>query len=355
MTLKASFVPSKSVCTEHPAKGVAEMREEAIRPDHLMRINAKLHAHDVQELLTYKKEFVEIVCPACEHRNYRYTFLKNGFTFVICKNCETMFINPRPTFEKLLEFYVKSKSIRHWNDHIFPASEDSKRIEIFAPRALKVTELVRKFKVPTGVLIDIGAGFGTFCEEIKKLNIFDKVVAVEPSSYLAETCRLKGLEVIAKPVEQLNFVGKVSVITNFELIEHLYSPKRFLLSCASLLSKGGLFILSTPNIKGFDLLILGKLSNNVAGPNHLNYFHSQSIKHLLRSCKFEVLEILTPGKLDVELVRKKILEGKLNVRRQPFLKQILLDRYDSVGDKFQSFLSENRLSSHMWIVARKIL
>lgn len=28
--------------------------------------------------------------------------------------------------------------------------------------------------------MDVGAGFGTFCEEVKKLGIFDRVVAVEP-------------------------------------------------------------------------------------------------------------------------------------------------------------------------------
>jgi len=329
------------------------MKEESIRPTQLMNINAKLHAEDVKQLLAHKKEFVKIPCPACESHNYQYAFEKDGFTFVTC-DCETLFINPRPTLKMLQEFYANSTSMKHWNDCIFPASENARRIKIFEPRALKVAELVKKFKVPTKILIDVGAGFGTFCEEIKKLNIFDKVIAIEPSNSLAKTCSLKGLDVIAKPVEKINFKGKASVITNFELIEHLYWPKNFLLLCASLLPKGGLFFLTTPNIKGFDLLVLGKLSNNIGVPNHLNYFHPSSIKYLLQSCKFEVLEILTPGKLDAELVRKKTLSGELDISNQPFLKQILFDRWDSVKKQFQSFLSENLLSSHMWVIARKL-
>lgn len=48
-------------------------------------------------------------------------------------------------------------------------------------------ELWRRYvSGPSDVLIDVGAGFGTFCEEVSKLRFFDKVVAIEPSRGLAE-------------------------------------------------------------------------------------------------------------------------------------------------------------------------
>ena len=65
------------------------------------------------------------------------------------------------------------------------------------------------------------------------------------------------------------------------------------------------------------------------------------------------MEVLTPGKLDAELVRKKILTGELDVSLQPFLNQILVDEWERVGDSLQQFLADNMLSSHMWLVARK--
>lgn len=328
------------------------MKEENIRPDHLMRKNAKLHAEDVQQLLRHRKEFVEILCPACESNNYHVVFKKDGFTFVTCTKCETVFINPRPTFEMLIEFYAMSKSIKHWNDKIFPASEDSRRSQIFTPRVKRVIELCRKHNTATKILLDVGAGFGTFCEEAKKMNVFDKVIAVEPSHGLAESCRRKNLDVIEKPIEEAN-LDKVSVITNFELIEHLYWPKDFLLACGRALPMDGLLILTTPNIKGFDLIVLGELSDNIGGPNHLNYFHPISLSHLLQRCGFEVIEIMTPGKLDAELVRKKILSGELEVSSYPFLKHILVDQWETAGEAFQHFLTNNRLSSHLWMVARK--
>jgi hypothetical protein len=100
--------------------------------------------------------------------------------------------------------------------------------------------------------------------------------------------------------------------------------------------------------------VLGKLSDNVRDPNHLNYFHPKSLGHLLQRCGFNVIEVMTPGKLDAELVRKKILSGKFDVSNRPFLKYILIDRWEAVGEAFQRFLADNGLSSHLWMVAKRV-
>ena len=331
------------------------MKESEIRPENLMQENAALQIEDVQRLLTLADEFVEISCPACESRHYDIRFQKSGFTFVSCKECETLFINPRPTREMLAEYYGNARSLKHWNDCIFPMTEASRRAQIFAPRASRVVELCRKHGVATGTLLDVGAGFGTFCEEMMSLNVFDEVIAVEASHEMAETCRRRGISVIEGPIESVELDRRdVSVVSNFELIEHLFWPREFLLACAQALSLGGMLILTTPNIKGFDLLVLGALSDNVDGPNHLNYFHPSSLARLLEVCGFELMEMLTPGKLDAELVRSKILDGQLDVGTHPFLKHILVDTYESNGQAFQRFLAANGLSSHLWVVARKV-
>jgi hypothetical protein len=85
---------------------------------------------------------------------------------------------------------------------------------------------------------------------------------------------------------------------------------------------------------------------------HLNYFNPASLSLLLNSCGFEVLEALTPGRLDAELVRNKILEDQFDVSSQPFLQQVLLENWEQAGEKFQNFLSAAGLSSNLWIIAR---
>jgi len=166
---------------------MSEIREEDIRPDLLMREHARLHAKDIKRLLAQRSGFVNINCPACESDNNQAAFDKDGFAFVACKECGTVFINPRPTLKMLKEFYTSSKSIKYWGSKIFPATEGSRRERIFSPRAKNVAELTREYDSETKTLLDVGAGFGTFCEEIKKLDIFEDVIAVEPSHELAET------------------------------------------------------------------------------------------------------------------------------------------------------------------------
>lgn len=329
------------------------MKENEIRPGNLMQEYKNLHFNDIEKLLLQKGKFVFVGCPACDQKNTKFLFKKKGFSFVKCNNCETVFVNPRPTFEMLMNFYEESDCFKYWNDKIFPASENARRNSIFKPRAENIVELCTKYKTGKKILMDVGAGFGTFCEEIEKLNIFDGVVAVEPSDRLAETCEKKNLTVIKKPIEEVSFKN-VDVITNFELIEHLFDPKIFIAACGKLLNKNGLLILTTPNIKGFDLMVLGDKSNNIVAPNHLNYFNIESLSYLLTKLGFEVLEILTPGKLDAEIVRKKIINKELDISNNPFLKNILIDRWENIGKEFQDFLANNNLSSHLWIVARKM-
>jgi hypothetical protein len=74
---------------------------------------------------------------------------------------------------------------------------------------------------------------------------------------------------------------------------------------------------------------------------------------MLEKLNMKVLECVTPGRLDAELVRNKVLEGEFSLAAQPFLQKILIDEWDTHGQAFQDFLSSNGLSSNLWIVARK--
>ncbi|MCC6906218.1 MAG: methyltransferase domain-containing protein, partial [Anaerolineae bacterium] len=224
---------------------------------------------------------------------------------------------------------------------------------IFRPRARRTLEICSRYHVPTGTLLEVGAGFGTFCEEIRAGSAFERIIAVEPTPDLAETCRARGLEVIATPIEEVSLpAGSVDVVASFEVLEHLFSPQRFVEDCSKLLAPGGLLIVTCPNIRGFDLVTLGPLSETI-DVEHLNYFHPASLRLLFERCGLEVLEVQTPGQLDAELVRKKALAGEIDLSSQPFLQQILLDEWERAGATFQSFLADNLLSSHMWVIGRK--
>jgi SAM-dependent methyltransferase len=331
---------------------VKSFSEEEIRPRALMEDKRGRLDADRDYLLSRRAEWVTVPCPACDAAEHAPRLQKLGFSYSECVRCGTLFTNPRPSPAVLHEFYASSQNYAYWNAHIFPASETVRRERIFRPRAERTAELCRKHGVGTGTLLEVGAAFGTFCEEMRRLAVFQRIVAVEPTPDLAAKCRERGLEVLEMPVEKVPAAVRADVVASFEVIEHLFSPRDYVLQCAQVLVPGGLLVLTCPNIRGFDLATLGVLSDSI-DHEHLNYFHTRSLPLLLERSGFDMLEVSTPGRLDAELVRKHALSGALDLSGQPWLRELLVDRFETLGGPFQDFLAAQGMSSHMWAVARK--
>jgi 2-polyprenyl-3-methyl-5-hydroxy-6-metoxy-1,4-benzoquinol methylase len=329
--------------------------ENEIRPKDLIDGQKIAMHNDIKYLRSFSSEYVNVKCPACGSIKNTLKYKKYDFDIVECAKCKTNYTNPRPTSKILGDFYNKSQSYDFWNKFIFPASEDVRREKIFKKRVDNLLAFCEKYGSTNGSLLDVGAGYGTFCEELICRNVFDKVVAVEPTPSLSETCKSKGIETISKPIEEVQFSKdeKFDVVVNFEVIEHLFSPKEFILQCKKTLKNNGLFLLTCPNGQGFDIITLKEVSNSI-DHEHINYFNPNSIRILFNSCGFEVLEVLTPGVLDAEIVRNAVLEGNFNLDNQPFLKNIIIDDWENKGEQFQQYLIDNNMSSNMWVVARKI-
>jgi SAM-dependent methyltransferase len=339
---------------KHQMTNSSEMlRETDIRPDHLMEGQSARFLADIARLLERRNEFIEVPCPSCERDDAPVVFTKYELTYRRCPACDTMYVSPRPSPAVLESYYATSENYAYWAAHIFPASEDVRRERIFRPRVAQLLEICRRFGVRPGTLLEVGAGFGTFCEELEKAKFFGRIVAVEPTPDLAERCRSRGIDVIQAPIEQIspNEV-RADVVVCFEVLEHLFSPQDYIRQCARMLNPGGLLLITCPNGQGFDVSVLGAVSDTV-DVEHLNYFNPDSLTRLARSCGMEVLEVTTPGMLDAELVRKKVLSGAIDLSEQEFLRRVLIDRWESVGVAFQQFLAANALSSHMWLAARK--
>jgi len=329
------------------------MKENEIRPQSLVKRQKQVFLEDAKMLANKKNEFIDVACPACGSNGSEPVFQKQGFGYVSCKNCETIYINPRPTKEILAQYYANSKNYEFWNKFIFPASEKVRKEKIFSPRAARVIEACKECGVNTNFLLEVGSGFGTFCEEVKRHGLFKRIAGVEPTPDLAETCRKKGIEVFEMPIEEVSLEnGSVNVIAAFEVIEHLFSPEEFLTKCRNLLAPGGIVIITCPNAKGLDISVL-KENSDAVDHEHLNYFNVESIASLLKKCGFGIIKAATPGELDAEIVRKKALAGEFDIKKQPFLNSVLIEHWEELGGAFQEFLKQNKLSSHMQIIARK--
>lgn len=356
-TLKAKNArPAPGILNE--ASGLKALSEAEIRPLDLMAEQARLFTEDATRLLTKRADFIDVPCPACASDKKQPAFEKTGMPFVTCTQCETLFASPRPRPEHLADYYQNARHYTYWSEMIFPASEAARRENMVKPRVRLLQELYQRFAIPNRILMEVGAGFGLFCEEIQQAELFQRVIAVEPTPNLAQDCRKRGLEVIESPIEQVkhrDFLADneyIDVIVSFEVIEHLFSPRDFIQQCADLLGTDGVLMLSCPNGKGFDIEVLGEKSVAI-DVEHINLFNPASLSGLLEACGFEIIDCRTPGQLDAELVRNAILAGELDANAHPFLRRILIDDWEQSGHAFQQFLAENGLSSHMLLTARK--
>jgi SAM-dependent methyltransferase len=328
-----------------------ELRVDDIRPDELMERKRRYLEADREWLYERRGQFVRVPCPACDAQDLEPAWTKHGFSYERCSDCATVLMNPRATRELLHEFYATSQNYQFWAEHIYPASEATRLERIVKPRVSRLLELCARFGVATGTLLEVGPGFGTFCAEVKRAGGFERVIALEPTPDLAERCRSLGLETVERPFEQHGLEpGSIDVMVAFEVMEHLFSPAEFVATAAEVLRPGGLLIVSVPSIHGFDTLVLGRDANAI-DHQHVNYFNPTSLQRLLGRHDFAVEELLTPGRLDVDLVRRAHAAGLIDLEAQPFLRHLLLDRPE-IHEAFQDFLAANRLSSHLWAVAR---
>jgi 2-polyprenyl-3-methyl-5-hydroxy-6-metoxy-1,4-benzoquinol methylase len=328
--------------------------EKDIRPENLIKA-AKVFINDDRKLLLKnKKNFIKVLCPACQSKKEKFFFKKKGFSYSICVNCSTYYMNPRPTVKILDHFYKNSKNYIFWNKFIFPASEKVRRKKIFKPRVIECIKFCKKYNFKKPSIVDVGAGFGTFCDLLKKSGYFSKVMAIEPSLEGYLNCKKKKINSINDVIENIKFRrnDKFHVITNFEVIEHLFSPRDFLLNVKKNLKINGLVIFSCPNGDGFDIKFLGKKSNTI-DHEHLNYFNTESIKILLKNSGYRALEVFTPGKLDINIIESYV-NNKSVIIADSFYQKIFSKKNEKLRNNFQDFISNNNLSSNMFVVAKKV-
>ena len=285
------------------------MKEQDIRDLNIFRKYLELSRQDADRIFSDKTTFETIACPACGAADCQPEIQKHGFTYVRCAHCETLFVNPRPGIADLQRFYGDSESTTYWVNEFFMPKAENRRKLMFQPRAELIAS--RFAASSRGRIAEIGAGFGIFLEELRKLWPDAQAIAIEPSSEMAKICGGKGLTVLEKMFEDVSETESgFDLLVTFELVEHLQNPFEFFSKARRCLRPGGSLFFTTLSGYGFDIQNLWEGSKSVSPPHHLNFFNPQSVKLLLQRCGFPQVEVTTPGRLDWNIVENSIAEGR---------------------------------------------
>lgn len=332
------------------------MKEEKIRPRKLFDKFLQLEKKDSRRFFKRAK-FFKIRCPGCLSSKTVFAFKKNGFAFEVCPKCSTLFVNPRPRANTFNLYYREGESIKFLSEHFYKKTEKARRKLVQAPKIQLVKRVIKRFypRNKNIGLVDIGSGYGTFCVEFLKSNRRKiNVYGIEPSGPMAQACKSKGIRVIEKPFESVtadDFNKKdKKVFTCFELIEHLADPDKFFATCRNVLKPREVLVFTTLSSLGFDIQLLWEKSKSLFPPHHLNFINPYSADILLRRHGFRINEIITPGRLDIDIVNNSMQSLKEKRFWVYFLRNL-----GSFGQKqLQKLLQESNLSSHMAVVAQKV-
>jgi len=323
------------------------MKEKEIRPLKLFKRFLHLSSLDVKKFFNKSKK--KINCVACGKKG-KFSFNKKNFSYYECFNCSTLFVNPRPSEKAFLDYYTKSSSVKFLANTLYKKTKEIRRKKIFKPRSKMILNILKIKKFKKYNCIDIGGGSGIFAEEMSR-SLKKKVIVIEPSPPLVKECERKKLKVIPKFLE---FVKKEElpknkkVFTCFELFEHLHDPSKFIKNIKKLMNKGDLFIFTTLSSTGADILTLWNNSRSVNPPHHINFFNPKSIKIFLKKNNLKILNISTPGKIDLD-----ILDNDRSLIKDRFWKTFLLLADKSKKNKMQNLISSINFSSHLMVICQK--
>jgi len=332
---------------------VQAMRESDIRPKPLLDEFFVRLKRDAARLAVKRAEFVEVACGFCAATRRDVEFEKEGFAYCRCLDCGSLFASPRPTIELLREFMDSSEAVAFWSTHFYRETAAARREKMFRPRAQVCRDVAARHLGDRPLrFADVGAGYGLFLAELRDIAPPWTLTAIEPDGRLAAICRDQGFDTVERWVEAIHDGEfQLDFVSAFEVLEHVFDPCAFLDACRRLLKPGGLALVTTLTISGFDLLVLGSASRSITPPQHLNFPSVDGIQRLAVRAGFEVVDVATPGELDVDIVRNTLeAHPETNV---PAFARTLTMADEATRQSFQTFLVEQRLSSHVRCVFRR--
>ena len=194
---------------------------------------------------------------------------------------------PRPEPAELRRFYPAQES---------PAARDA------APGFWK--QLLRRFlfrdhvrfvrralaEVPgSGPVLDVNCGTGLFLRELNLAQ--QRLVGLDFSSESAAIAWARNaVPAVCGALPSAPFpAGAFSLITMFQVLEHLFVPSVYVEAAAQLLCPDGRLIVQVPNAGSWQFLLLGEHWSGLDIPRHLLLFKDEDLEHLLGFCGFEIV------------------------------------------------------------------
>jgi 2-polyprenyl-3-methyl-5-hydroxy-6-metoxy-1,4-benzoquinol methylase len=231
-------------------------------------------------------------CPLCGAAG-RSPFLScDGFSFVRCSECSAIYQDPSPVFEDLRRRYGEGYfAYEHGNEsNFFHLMELGLKDVDFDDRTASLRE-PRTF-------LDIGCATGMLIESMKRKGWTVKGVDIcrESAEYGRRT---RGVDIFPGTLQEARFADNSFSVVHFShLIEHVPDPRGFLAEVRRVLKPGGLAVITTPNVDGFQARLF-RAGWRSAIADHLVLFSRRTLGRVLDEAGFRTLRTVTWGGLAI--------------------------------------------------------
>lgn len=239
---------------------------------------------------------IEVVCPCCGSNesteyargyDYEYNTSQDCFSFVKCKNCLVLYLNPRPALNELQRIYPPEYEPYHFNEKSISLHI---RNIIESRKAFLLTHNLNQ----GARILDAGCGGVAFLNAIDRIN--KKKWELWGNDIDDETCKrisAAGYQSIVGRLEELSLPDKFfDMIVLKQVIEHLDNPSTVITNAFRLLKCDGELVIETPNSESIDCHLFG---HGVWGgyhfPRHWTIFNTSSLVPLGKKAGFEVKSI----------------------------------------------------------------
>ncbi len=209
--------------------------------------------------------------------------LPGDFAWYRCPECGLLFLNPRPTQDKIANYYPDNYSAYRL------AIDDEKHAIIRWKRRRNLRHSITAVTKhnPPGHLLDIGCATGNYLAEIRKYGW--QVNGVELQADAADYARKRfGLDVFTGDLLESAFpTQSFDVVTLWDVLEHTHNPIAILKEIHRILKPGGLLIFSIPDPDSIWAKRFGPPWIGYDAPRHLYLFYGENLQLLLKETNFQ--------------------------------------------------------------------
>ncbi len=238
-----------------------------------------------------------VACDLCGGTKHDFLFsakdrlhgFEGTFTYVQCKRCGLVYMNPQISPDETGKFYPsdygphKAKPKEQYLDPYILKGKYKKR-----PFSATVFDKLTK----SARLLDVGCGNGSFLNEIKSVTGCC-VYGLDLSKTAAKTARENyGLDIHTGTILDAPFPNNhFDVITAWSFLEHVPNPSEVLLKILNLLKNGGSCIISTPNFRSVNSKLFREKWYHLDCPRHLYIYNPKTIARLLEKSGLSIQKI----------------------------------------------------------------